>query len=74
MIKRDELNKMVVMTLNTMNCEVRASILYDSIKQGDPKILRREQIMGYRSFCKIINTFDGIESTPNKPKFYWIEK
>ena len=70
MHERKRLNKLVILTLGTTNAELKASQLYEVIKVTDPSILRDERVKGFRSFVKVINSFELVRATGSGTKKY----
>jgi hypothetical protein len=59
MKERKELKKLVVYILQN-NQEMTAKEIYIEIKKEHPRIIREENIRGFKSFAKIMGTFDEI--------------
>lgn len=52
----------------------KASMIYQQLQQSHPQILRTEKVKGFRSFVKIIGSFDKIEPIGSGIKRYTIKK
>lgn len=74
MLERKKLNKLVVMTLSSSNNNQKASEIYETIKETQPEILREETVRSFKSFVKIINSFQEIEATGTCIKQYSLKK
>jgi hypothetical protein len=72
-IKRPELNRLVVACLTT-NHSQRAIEIYEEIRHNDPVIFRHEKVKSFRSFVKILNQFDEIKQQGTGIKVYTIRK
>jgi transposase-like protein len=70
MLERKKLNKLVVFTIKHSDNNPIASQIYDAIKERKPEILRLETVRSFRSFVKIINSFDQIEGIGSRVKKY----
>lgn len=64
MIKREELNKLVVKTLDKN--PLRAIDLYESIERENPRIFRQEKVRGFKSFVKILGHFPEVKQVSDK--------
>jgi hypothetical protein len=73
MIERRRLQRLVVSTLHE-NGEMRARELYSVLVVQQPSVLREEKVRGFRSFCKIINTFSGVRNVGDNPTFYKVSR
>jgi cell fate (sporulation/competence/biofilm development) regulator YlbF (YheA/YmcA/DUF963 family) len=62
------------MTLSHCGVSPKASELYDQLKNEKQEILRDESVRGFRSFVKIINSFEQIEFSGSGVKRYTIKK
>jgi len=62
------------MTLTQSECSINASQLYNEIREKDPLVLRIERVRGFRSFVKILNSFDEIQPMGSGVKTYSIKK
>jgi hypothetical protein len=75
MLERKELNRLVVATLITSHAPTRANELYNTIREKHIEILRDQQVRGFRSFVKILNTFEEVRQKPQTGiKLYYIAK
>jgi len=74
MERRENLNKLVILTLQKTDIELRARQLYECIKYDQPDIFREEKVRGFRSFVKIINSFKDVKAVGVGVKKYIIEK
>jgi len=72
MHKREKLNKLVILELRQNH--LKANTLYNSIRNSDPKILRDEHVGSFKSFVKVINSFEGVEARGNRIKVYSLKK
>jgi len=73
MRQREELNKLVIMTLDSIIDKPKAIDLYNMIKVVNPHILKQERVPTFRSFVKVINSFPGIRHEGIKPKRYFVK-
>lgn len=71
MRQREELNKLVVMTLDGAMGKPKAIDLYNMVKIANPHILKQEKVPTFRSFVKVINAFSNIRHDDVKPKRYF---
>lgn len=62
MIRRKQLNKLVVTTLKKSGFEPTASQIYCMIKRDHPCILRKERVPTFRSFVKVLGYFSQVEA------------
>jgi len=74
MLERKELNDLVIMTLQTTQVSLKASQIYEQIKQEDPSIMRGQSVKSFRSFVKILNSFPNVQPTGSGTKTYMICK
>jgi hypothetical protein len=74
LIRREELNKLVVFTLEAMPTPPRASELYDVIRIANPHILKSERANTFRSFVQVIHQFEEILILPGEPCTYKVAK
>lgn len=75
MIKRVELNRLVVATLKNSAEMVRANTLYANLRNSCPDVLQNERVRGFRSFVKILNQFDNVIAVgPGVKQYTYIEK
>jgi hypothetical protein len=73
MLKREKLNKLVVMTLESE--DMKAIKLFNTISNENPQVLREERVSSFRGFCKICNSFPEVEHTRTwKPYIYTLKK
>jgi len=73
MIKRKELNKLVVVMISNRQSPPTAKELYISARQ-ERGIFQQEKVRGFKSFIKIINTFPQIQPLGQSPRVYTIKK
>jgi len=74
MEQRKKLHKLVIMELKGTEINLRASTLYQQIRETNPSILREEGVGSFRSFVKVINSFHNIEAIGTGVKRYGIER
>ena len=74
MLERKKLNKLVILTLSRSEIPPKASQSYEQIKEAKPLLLRQESVRGFRSFIKILNSFEQIEQRGCGVKQYSIKK
>lgn len=74
MESRENLNKLVILTLQKTEIELKARQIYEFIRYNQPDILREEKVRGFRSFVKIINSFSDVKAIGTGVKKYIIEK
>lgn len=74
MKERKQLNKLVIATLQVSNTALRATELYDKFRRESPQVLRTEQVHCFRSFVKVVNSFDGVVAVGSNIKRYTLEK
>ena len=72
MEERKELSKLVLMTLS--NQRLKAIEIYSHIKYNNPHVLRTEKVRGFKSFVKIINSFDRIQGEGKGTKTYKVKR
>jgi hypothetical protein len=61
MLRREELNRLVITTLSISSSNLKASEIYGQILVEHPEILRDERVRGFRSFVKILNQFPEVK-------------
>jgi hypothetical protein len=66
MDKRENLKKLVLITIPLKNDAPSAREIYDDIKYNP--IINKEHVRGFRSFVRIINSFPEIETKGYKGK------
>jgi hypothetical protein len=66
MIQRKELNKLVVIFINSSKSYPTARELYQDIKEEHKQIIHQERVRGFKSFVKIINSFKEIQPIGNR--------
>jgi len=74
MESRENLNKLVILTLQKTEIELKARQIYEFIRYNQPDILREEKVRGFRSFVKIINSFSEVKAVGIGVKKYIVEK
>lgn len=74
MLERKELKELVVMTLENSEIHPKASALYQHIKEINPGIMREERVKSFRSFVKVINSFEEIKIQGSGVKVYSLHK
>lgn len=74
MKERKHLNRLVVMTLQETDTNLKARQIYEQIRTDNPKVMRKESVKGFRSFVKIINSFEQVKQIGSGVKRYTIEK
>lgn len=74
MIKRQTLNKLVMFTINSMPSHPTASQIYDTIKNQDDMFLKKQRVKSFKSFVKIINSFEEIKGKGSPLMVYSIKK
>jgi predicted RND superfamily exporter protein len=74
MEKREKLQELIIVFLKQKDIEGNptAREIYEKIRHKNPTIFRVERVRNFRSFVKIINSFDEIESQGKKgyPRIY----
>jgi len=74
MLERKKLNKLVIMTLSHNKIAPLASELFTQIRAKDVtlrrSILREEQVASFRSFVKVLNSFDEVQASGVRFKRY----
>ena len=62
MQKREKLNKLVVMILDTSNSPQTARQMYDNIRFEQPNILKQEHISTFKSFVAVVRAFSEVKA------------
>jgi len=58
MKERKEIKKLVVAILKVQTEPITAREIYEEIRQEQPKILRSESVLCFKSFCRLIPIMD----------------
>lgn len=58
MKERVEFKKLVVAILHTQKCPITARDIYEEIKHDQPQVLRRDSVLCFKSFCRLIPVMD----------------
>ena len=73
MNERKELKTIVIASMDK-GVYLRASQIYQEVRESDPHLFRRENVRGFRSFCKILNMWPEVKSTVAPTKEYTVLK
>jgi len=75
MIKRTELNRLVVLTLEFHKEGLSARSLYNIFTEEYPSVLKRERVDGFKSFTMILPSLNVKKvGTRNKIKYVKLER
>jgi len=61
------------MEINKNDIDLKACTLYENIRIKSPSVLREEKVRSFRSFVKVINSFENIESVGTGIKKYIVK-
>lgn len=73
MVPKQQLHRLVIAKLE-VNSDIKAVTLYSMVREENGKICSHMGIFNVRSFAKVINQFDDVRHTDNKPLLYFVKK